>query len=583
MIGQHLLHYQITARIGSGGMGEVYRAEDSKLEREVALKVLPEHMASDPERLARFRREAKTVAALNHPNIVTIFSVEETQGVHFLTMELVRGRSLDELLLAEGLPVDRIVAVALSIVDALHSAHEHGIVHRDLKPANVMVGDDGERALNGRVKVLDFGLAKLTPGGGAQSDSQAADLGEMATLTRTQEGMVVGTPHYMSPEQACGGDVDHRSDIFSFGVMLFEMATGRRPFEGSSPIELLSAVLKDPAPALGDLRPGLPRALGDITARCLEKAPENRHQTARELRDELRGVRDQVVHGRSRPKDAGEPAMLSAPVEAPYRSAFVGRDAERVRLDQMLEEAAAGRGGLVLLGGEPGVGKTRLGSEILNDGRRRGMLGLVGHAYDVETSPFIVATEILEGIVRWVGQNQLRQMLGDDAPALSRLLPELRQLYPDVPEPGEMPPELQQRHLFRSVLEFLTRASAVQPMVMLLDDLHWADESSLLLIEHIAPWLVEIPVLMIGTYRDVEADIGRPFARSIATLVRAAIGRAHARGALRRENGRRDARGVRRIGSSSRAGSSDPRSDRRQRLFHRGDLPPSLRRGATLR
>ena len=193
MIGSTVGHYRITAKIGAGGMGEVYRAEDTTLEREVAFKVLPEAMASDPNRLSRFQREARTDAALNNPNIVTIFSVEESNGIHFLTMELVAGKGLDELIPAGGLPLDRFLDLATPIADAVSSAHARGIVHRDLKPANVMVTDNGRR-----VKVLDFGLAKLDATGDANGISQ------MMTLTQTQEGLILGTPHYMAPEQAAG-------------------------------------------------------------------------------------------------------------------------------------------------------------------------------------------------------------------------------------------------------------------------------------------------------------------------------------------------------------------------------------------
>ena len=279
--GQSLLHYRIVDKLGVGGMGEVYLAEDSKLKRRVALKVLPPEMAGDPDRLSRFQREAETIASLSHPNIVTIFSVEETEGIHFLTMERVAGRSINELLPEGGLALDRFLALAIPIADAMASAHEQGIIHRDLKPANVMVTDDGER-----VKVLDFGLAKLSLSRGA-----AEELGELPTLAQTQEGMVMGTPHYMSPEQAKGEVVDHRSDIFSLGVMLFEMATGEKPFEGTSAIELLSAVLRDQPPPLTETHPELPGSLDRLVQRCLEKTPDNRYQSAREVLSDLRGLR----------------------------------------------------------------------------------------------------------------------------------------------------------------------------------------------------------------------------------------------------------------------------------------------------
>jgi eukaryotic-like serine/threonine-protein kinase len=279
--GDKLGPYKILASIGAGGMGEVYRAQDAKLGRDVALKVLPAEMAHDPERLARFHREAKALAQLDHPNIVTIHSVEECNGVHFLTMQLVEGRSLDRVIPAAGLALEQIVEIARALSDALAAAHDKGIVHRDLKPANVMVTNEG------RVKVLDFGLAK---------DVRATRLGD-ATLTsdsQTQLGVVMGTPAYMSPEQTSGRPLDHRTDIFSLGVVLHEMATGRRPFEGTSSAELVSAILRDAPPSVTDARPDLPGDLARIIRRCLEKDPSHRVQTARDVSNEFRDLARQV-------------------------------------------------------------------------------------------------------------------------------------------------------------------------------------------------------------------------------------------------------------------------------------------------
>ena len=275
--GTKLGPYEIQSPLGAGGMGEVYRATDTKLGRDIALKVLPAEMAEDPERLARFRREAKVLAQLDHPNIVTIHSVEESDGVHFLTMQLVEGLPLDRLICAGGLPLEQIVEIASGLGDALAAAHEKGIVHRDLKPANVMVSNEG------RVKVLDFGLAK---------DVRGSNLGD-ATLTsasHTQVGVVMGTPAYMSPEQTSGRPLDHRTDIFSFGVVLHEMATGRRPFEGTSSAELVSAILRDTPPSVTDSRPELPGDLARIIRRCLEKNPRHRLQTARDVSNEFRDL-----------------------------------------------------------------------------------------------------------------------------------------------------------------------------------------------------------------------------------------------------------------------------------------------------
>jgi serine/threonine protein kinase/tetratricopeptide (TPR) repeat protein len=279
--GTKLGPYEIQSPLGAGGMGEVYRATDTKLGRDVALKVLPAEMAHDPERLARFRREAKALAQLDHPNIVTIHSVEESDGVHFLTMQLVEGQPLDRLIPQGGLPVEQIVEIASALGDALAAAHEKGIVHRDLKPANVMVSNEG------RVKVLDFGLAK---------DVRAANIGD-ATLTsasHTQVGVVMGTPAYMSPEQTSGRPLDHRTDIFSLGVMLHEMATGRRPFEGTSSAELVSAILRDTPPSVTDVRSDLPSDLARIIRRCLEKDPRHRVQTARDVGNEFRDLARQT-------------------------------------------------------------------------------------------------------------------------------------------------------------------------------------------------------------------------------------------------------------------------------------------------
>jgi serine/threonine-protein kinase len=278
LIGRQLSHFRINAELGSGAMGVVYRAEDTTLGRDVALKVLPEEMAADPERLERFKREAQAIAALNHPNIVTIHSVEEADGVNLLTMELVEGKSLDQVLPLGGFELDRLFPLAIQIADALAAAHEKGIVHRDLKPANVMVTDEG------RVKVLDFGLAKL-----AEAEDEAEE-----TQLMTQAGMVLGTVPYMSPEGVQGQPVDHRSDIFSLGILLYEMATGQRPFQGDSPASVISALLKDQLPPVTEMRADLPNHLGRIVRRCLEKGPARRYQSAREIQLELEGLESEV-------------------------------------------------------------------------------------------------------------------------------------------------------------------------------------------------------------------------------------------------------------------------------------------------
>jgi len=284
VIGRTLAHYAILEKVGAGGMGEVYRARDTRLPRDVAVKVLPPELASDPARRARFEREAAVVAALNHPNIVTLHSVEEDAGVHFITMELVHGRTLSDVIPADGLPLEELLRVAIPIADAIGSAHAKGIVHRDLKPANIMLDTEG------RVKVLDFGLAKLA--------STAAEDEETAVAAgRTQAGQLLGTVAYMSPEQAEGRAVDLRSDVFSLGIVLYQMATGRHPFQRATTVSTLSAILKDTPESVVGVKRSLPPVLGEILERCLEKSPERRYPSATELRDRLRALHTTVPSG----------------------------------------------------------------------------------------------------------------------------------------------------------------------------------------------------------------------------------------------------------------------------------------------
>ncbi len=274
-IDQTLLHYRIVNRLGAGGMGEVFVADDTKLGRQVALKVLPPEMASDEHRLERFRREARIVAALNHPNIVTLFSVEQAGDLHFLTMELVGGETLEAQTPAEGLEPARILLVARELAAALEAAHEQGIIHRDLKPANVMIGATGS------AKVLDFGLAKLV-------SPHASRVAEGSTdLMVTEAGRVLGTVAYMSPEQARGEALDARTDIFSLGVILYELATGRRPFAGDTTAEALGALLEREPPSPSSVNPRVPRQLDRIILKCLRKERDQRYPSARDLGADL--------------------------------------------------------------------------------------------------------------------------------------------------------------------------------------------------------------------------------------------------------------------------------------------------------
>jgi TolB-like protein/Flp pilus assembly protein TadD len=286
MEGRSLLHYQIVRLLGKGGMGEVYLARDTKLGREVALKLLPRNLAGDESRRQRFQREAQTIASLNHPNVVTVHAVEEVDGQPFLVMELVQGQTLDALIPAGGFPVGRFFELALPLSAALAAAHAQGITHRDLKPQNVMIDPQGQ------LKVLDFGLAKLV-----EETEQPVTNQTLTANQITREGTIVGTAAYMSPEQAEGKTVDVRSDVFSLGVLLYQMLTGRQAFQGETHMSTLTAVLRDdPAPVL-EIRPGLPRQLARILRRCLEKTPDRRFESAKGVLYELEMLREEMASG----------------------------------------------------------------------------------------------------------------------------------------------------------------------------------------------------------------------------------------------------------------------------------------------
>jgi Tol biopolymer transport system component/predicted Ser/Thr protein kinase len=274
-------------------MGDVYLAEDQRLNRQVALKFLATSIATDPVRLERFEREAQVAAALNHPNIVTVHSIERDGDTLFMAMEYLDGRTLDEIIAPGGLPLKRLLPLAIQIVDAVVAAHSHAVVHRDLKPSNVMVlaGD--------RVKVLDFGLAKLR-------ESPASAM--LPTQELTGEGKIVGTVAYMSPEQAEGKDVDGRSDIFALGVMLYEMATSERPFVGDTSLSVLSSILRNTPRAVTELNPELPRDVWRIVRHCLAKDPDRRYQTAKDLRNELEDLAQSLSSG-----ELAAPTVGSAP------------------------------------------------------------------------------------------------------------------------------------------------------------------------------------------------------------------------------------------------------------------------------
>ena len=310
MIGTNLAHYEVVAKIGAGGMGEVFRAHDLRLDREVAIKILPSGMPSGPEQRERLQREARMLASLNHPNIVTIYSVEEAAGTHFVTMELLEGKSLDAVVAKGGLPEEQFMGLALQLLDAMQAAHGKGVVHRDLKLANIMI-TGGQR-----LKVLDFGLAKVFLGEapkGLPSEEKT-----LATPLLTQPGAILGTISYFSPEQAQGKEVDHRSDIFSLGIILYEMATGRHPFPGDNAAGIISSILRDAPAPVGDT-PWLWR-LRPVIERCLEKDPDRRYQQVSDITNDLVRLREQPTADSSERRST--PDLLQAGRDALTRHSW---------------------------------------------------------------------------------------------------------------------------------------------------------------------------------------------------------------------------------------------------------------------
>jgi len=338
-------NYEILERLGAGGMGEVYRAKDTRLGRQVAIKTILPNPHSHPEALLRFEQEARCASALNHPNIVTIYELGHLNGTHYIAMEMICGQTLRTLLAAGALPFRKAIAIATQIADALAKAHETGLVHRDLKPENLMVTDDGI------VKILDFGLAKLFV-----SDLAKDPEAPTAVDALTEPGTLMGTIGYMSPEQANSGCVDFRSDQFSFGVVLYEMVTGRPAFRGKGKAEIMAAILRDQPERLSSIKLQAPAPFFWILERCLAKDPNQRYVSTRDLARDLATIRDLRIDVNTR--DA-VPRTGNMPVQ---RTTFIGREREAADLQQLLGREDVR---LVTLTGPGGIGKTRLALQVV--------------------------------------------------------------------------------------------------------------------------------------------------------------------------------------------------------------------------
>ncbi len=501
--GQRIGRYEITRALGRGGMGTVFLAHDPMLERPVAIKLL-ETSDSDKSR-ARILSEARAVSALNHPNICTIYEAGEADGRAFIAMEHVDGRPVTELV---PLSVEDAVRYGVEAADALAHAHDRGVVHGDLKAANALITSTG------RLKIVDFGLARRV-------DPDATDVTVSVGLSAPAVG--AGTPYAMAPELVRGAAGDPRSDVWALGVLLFEMLVGSKPFVAPIVADLFSAILREP-PA--PLPPHVPAGLSQIVQKCLAKNPGQRYQRAADVRLVLEVVASDLRRADRTPSftviAAGEPLPPPPIVDASSTLAFVGRVRELEQLAQIWTKAQSRHPQLVLLAGEPGIGKTRLSMAFARMVAENGAAVLVGRCDEEGLVPYQPFVEALTWYVRVCSDGDLRAHLAaaGGGAELGQLLPDLLRRRPELPQPPPMSAESQRYRLFEAVSDFLASAGSLQPVLLILDDLHWADKATLLMLRHLVRAHERAAVCILGTYREDELGRTHPLAEVLADLRR---------------------------------------------------------------
>jgi len=485
--------YQFVRFLGEGSRKRVYVAHDTSLDRDVAVALIKTAGLDETGRI-RVRRETQAMARLgDHPHIVTVHDIGEEHGQIYVVSQYMAGGDLASLLHAADhhrLPVDRVVRIGGQICSALAHAHQLGIMHRDLKPGNVWLSADGT------AKLGDFGLAVVL---------------DQSRLT--QEGVMVGTVTYMPPEQALGRSPDPRSDLYAFGVMLYEMLSGRPPFVGDDAVSVLSQHINTAPVAPSWHNPEIPPALERLILALLAKTPEERPATAAAIAETLAAV------------DTAASAVATLPLAASLDrlagGIFVGREAAMQELRSGVDEAFSGRGRLLLLVGEPGIGKTRTAEELATYARLRNAQVLVGRCYEGEGAPaYWPWVQVIRAYVHERDPGTLLAELGSRAADIAQVVSELRERLPDLPTPPVLEPEQARFRLFDSITSFLKHAAQHQPLVLVLDDLHWADKPSLLLLQFLARELRGSRMLVLATYRDVELRRQHPLSQALGELAR---------------------------------------------------------------
>jgi tetratricopeptide (TPR) repeat protein/predicted Ser/Thr protein kinase len=482
---QHVSHYKIESTLGQGGMGVVYLATDNLLHRRAALKFLPANLAQDPEARRRFLNEGRAAATLNHPNAAVIYEVGADGDDIFLAMEYVPGVTLRELIQQGPLSWNEVVDLTLEILEALREAHSHGIVHRDIKGANI------KRTPEGRVKVMDFGLAKITGGS-----------------TITQSGSIMGTAAYMSPQQVTGQEVDGRADLFSLGVLMYELLTGKLPFTGDQSVALTHAILHEDPITIRELQPEVPTDLEHIVFKAMMKSVQDRYQNASEVIEDLTRFRD---HDRMRRSGVHEELDLVATREVfsarreRFLAPMVGRERPTERLLALHREVRLGEGAAVCIAGEAGIGKSRLVEEFCRTSRREGSRVLVASClFGGGGSSYRPVADALRQYFALRGVDSapaLQRFLFDRAPRLAGSIPVLSRFLRFAFASNGPQSEEELWEVLDQVIAFIAEE---RPLVFVLEDLQWADEGTVRLFHFMARRVGGRRVLLIGTYRPEE-------------------------------------------------------------------------------